>query len=38
MSTILFADDQDIASDSEDNVHTAIYKVNTIITEIDLTI
>jgi hypothetical protein len=36
--TILFADDQDIISDSEDNSQAAIYKLNKIITEYGLTI
>jgi hypothetical protein len=31
--TILFAEDQVIMSDSENNLHTAIYKLNKIITE-----
>jgi flagellin-specific chaperone FliS len=38
ISTILFADDQVIMSDSEDNLQTAIYKLNKIITEYGLTI
>jgi hypothetical protein len=37
ISTIHFADDQVITSDSEDNLQTAIYKVNRI-TEYGLTI
>jgi hypothetical protein len=38
ISTMLFADDQVIMSDSEDNLQTAIYRLNKIITECRLTI
>jgi hypothetical protein len=38
ISAILFADDHVIMSDSEDNLQTAIYKLNKIITEYGLTI
>jgi hypothetical protein len=38
ISTILFADDQVIMSDSEDNLQTAICKLNKIITDYGLTL
>jgi hypothetical protein len=38
MSTILFADDQVIMSDSEDNLQAAIYELKKIIIEYGLTI
>jgi hypothetical protein len=38
MSTVLFADDQVIMSDSEDNLQPAIYKLNKIMTECGVTI
>ena len=37
LSTLLFADDQVIIADSEDNLHKAAHKLNKIITEYGLT-
>ena len=38
LSTLLFADDQVIIADTEDNLQKAAHKLNQIITEYDLTI
>jgi transcription initiation factor TFIIIB Brf1 subunit/transcription initiation factor TFIIB len=38
LSTLLFADDQAIIADREDNLQTAAHKLNQIITEYGLTI
>ena len=38
LSTLLFADDQVIIADTEDNLHKAAHKLNQIITEYGLTI
>jgi len=38
LSTLLFADDQVIIANSEDNLQKAAYKLNQIITEYGLTI
>ena len=38
LSTLLFADDQVIIADSEDNQQKAAHKLNQIITEYGLTI
>jgi len=38
LSTLLFADDQVITADTEDNLHKAAHKLNKIITEYGLTI
>ena len=38
LSTLLFADDQVIIADREDNLHRAAHKLNQIITEYGLTI
>ena len=38
LSTLLFADDQVIKADTEDNLQKAAHKLNQIITEYGLTI
>ena len=38
LSTLLFADDQVITADTEDNLQKAAYKLNQIVTEYSLTI
>jgi len=38
LSTLLFADDQVLTADTEDNLQKAVHKVNQIITEYGLTI
>ena len=38
LSTLLFADDQVIITNTEDNLQKAAYKLNQIITEYSLTI
>ena len=38
LSTLLFADDQAIISDTEDNLQKAAHKLNQIITEYGLTV
>jgi len=38
LSTLLFADDQVIIADREDNLQTAAHKLNQIITEYGLTV
>ena len=38
LSTLLFADDQVIIADTDDNLQKAAYKLNQIITEYGLTI
>ena len=38
LSTLLFADDQVIIADTEDNLQKAAHKLNQTITEYDLTI
>ena len=38
LSTMLFADEQVIIADTEDNLQKAVYKLNQIITEYGLTI
>jgi hypothetical protein len=37
-SALLFADDQVIIADTEDNLHKAVHKLNQLITEYGLTI
>ena len=38
LSTMLFAEEQVIIADTEDNLQKAVYKLNQIITEYGLTI